>query len=228
MIRFNARGEEIHAVKMREQFRECFRFAGLSCEFPPTTPCPSSAGQRPWNSPAIRRCGSRPGSGMAGRRRAWRGRRGCCRGRRESRFAVRGLPRSCIGAQILKLPVQLAEHDKDIAIQVLRVIRRAEVGVVVRSCSWSSKILGRICALRIVNVRWKQVAHRADKTVFHLPVHLLFILHRGGDAVDGRPRVRRRAVISALVARQRAVAKNVRPRDVAQGRNVEIIRLTGK
>ncbi len=138
--------------------------------------------------------------------------------RENHNLQIASLPGLVTGAQILKLFIEHAEHGEDVAVQMLGIVRRTNIDIVAGLLARGvPKVFGQSVQFIFVCVQRIDVTHRPHDAVLHLPVHLPFMLHRGGDAVDGNYRVRRRAEISALITGQGAVAENFGPRDIAGG-----------
>ena len=123
------------------------------------------------------------------------------------------------GTHCLKLVIKSAEQVEDIAVEVLGVVRGANIDIIaVVVAGVVPEVSERFVDLELIRVNRIDVTHGAKQVIFQLPMHLAFVLHGGGDAVDDNLRIRRRAEIRALITGQRAVAENVGPRHVARGR----------
>src|ERR1039458_5035464 len=80
--------------------------------------------------------------------------------RENHNLQIASFPCLVTGTQILKLPVKPAEHEKNVAIQILGVIRRANVGVVVRARARGfPKFFGHLAHFVFIRVQRKKVAH---------------------------------------------------------------------
>ena len=133
-------------------------------------------------------------------------------------FEIMTFTRLVKGAQFLKLFIERAKHGENIAGQMLGIVRGANVGVVVVALVIGiEKISDQFMRIILIRVGRTDITQGPKETVPHLPVHLFFVLHRGGDAIHRQFRICGFAEISALITGQRAIAKNVRPRDVAGG-----------